>query len=71
MAGSRTTHAKRQKERSRQEKRVEKAQKKAQRKLEQEQGVPGEAGEPVERTGSPTITYDEDGLPMPLSFDDF
>jgi hypothetical protein len=70
MAGSRTTHAKRQKERSRQEKRVEKAQKKAQRKMEQEL-PPGEGAEPVVRTGSPTITYDEDGLPLPLSFDDF
>lgn len=68
MAGSRTTHAKRQKERSRQEKRVEKAQKKAQRKLEQEQGAPAE---PVERTGAPTITYDEEGQPLPLNFDDF
>jgi hypothetical protein len=67
MAGSsRTTAAKRNKERARQEKRQEKAQKKAQRKLEQEQSPQDQ-----ERTGNPTITYDEEGQPQGLNFHDF
>lgn len=66
MAGSsRTTAAKRHKERARQEKRQEKAQKKAQRKLEQEQAPQAERG------GEPTITYDEEGQPQGLNFHDF
>jgi hypothetical protein len=65
MAGnSRTTAAKRQKERNRQERRIEKAQKKAQRKLEQPE--PGEA-----RTGELTVTYDEEGQPEGFNFHDF
>jgi len=66
MAGSsRTTAAKRQKERARQEKRVEKAQKKAQRKLEQEQGPR------PDRTGDLTVTYDDEGQPEGFNFHDF
>lgn len=68
MAGSsRTTAAKRQKERARQEKRVEKAQKKAQRKLEQEQ----EQGPRPDRTGDLTVTYDDEGQPEGFNFHDF
>jgi predicted secreted protein len=66
MAGSsRTTAAKRQKERARQEKRVEKAQKKAQRKIEQEQTPSGE------RSGDLTVTYNEEGQPEGFNFHDF
>jgi hypothetical protein len=66
MAGSsRTTAAKRQKERARQEKRVEKAQKKAQRKQEQDQGPRPEP--PAELT----VTYDEEGQPEGFNFHDF
>jgi hypothetical protein len=68
MAGnSRTTFAKRQKERARQEKQAEKAQRKAQRKLEQKEDgdiSPLPAAEP-------TITYDEEGKPEGLDFHDF
>ncbi|HEY6305675.1 MAG TPA: hypothetical protein VI488_04340 [Candidatus Angelobacter sp.] len=66
MAGSsRTTAAKRQKERARQEKRAEKAQKKAQRKLEQDQPPAGE------RSGELTVTYNEEGQPEGFNFHDF
>jgi hypothetical protein len=66
MAGnSRPSLTKRSRERARQEKRVEKEQKKAQRKLEKDESAP------AERTGSPVITYDEDGQPMALDFSDF
>lgn len=66
MAGSsRTTAAKRHKERARQEKRQEKAQKKAQRRLEQEQTPPGE------RSGELTVTFDEEGQPQGFNFHDF
>jgi len=66
MAGSsRTTAAKRHKERARQEKRQEKAQKKAQRKLEQEQNPQ------AERPGDLTVTYDEEGQPQGFNFHDF
>jgi predicted secreted protein len=66
MAGSsRTTAAKRQKERARQEKRVEKAQKKAQRKLlDQEQPA-------TERPAELTIKLDEEGQPEGFNFHDF
>jgi len=66
MAGSsRTTAAKRHKERARQEKRQEKAQKKAQRKLEQEQNPQ------PERPGELTVTFDEEGQPQGFNFHDF
>jgi hypothetical protein len=66
MAGnSRPSLTKRSRERARQEKRVEKEQKKVQRKQEKDESAP------LERTGSPVITYDEDGLPMALDFSDF
>lgn len=65
MAGnSRPSFTKRTRERARQEKQAEKAQKKAQRKLQQEEA-------PAERSGDPVVTYDEDGQPMPLDFNDF
>ena len=64
MAGSsRTTAAKRQKERARQEKRQEKLQKKAQRKQEQ--------NSPAERPSELTITYNEEGQPEGFNFHDF
>ena len=66
MAGnSRPSFTKRSKERARQEKRAEKLQKKAQRRLE----VKEEA--PAERSGNPVISYDEDGQPVALDFNDF
>jgi hypothetical protein len=66
MAGSsRTTAAKRNKERARQEKRQEKAQKKAQRKQEQEQNPQ------AERPGELVVTYDEEGQPQGFNFHDF
>ncbi|HKW75091.1 MAG TPA: hypothetical protein VJN64_06160 [Terriglobales bacterium] len=66
MAGSsRTTAAKRNKERARQEKRQEKAQRKAQRKLEQDQTPP------TERAAELTVTYDEEGQPQGFNFHDF
>jgi hypothetical protein len=65
MAGnSRPSFTKRSKERARQEKQAEKAQKKAQRKLEKDE-VPSERG------GNPVITYDEEGQPVALDFNDF
>jgi hypothetical protein len=69
MAGnSRPSFTKRSKERARQEKQAEKAQKKAQRKLEKEE-VPGEV--PSDRGANPVITYDEEGQPVALDFNDF
>jgi hypothetical protein len=66
MAGnSRPSFTKRSKERARQEKRVEKLQKKAQRKLEPKEETP------VERSGNPVISYDEEGQPLALDFNDF
>jgi hypothetical protein len=66
MAGSsRTTAAKRQKDRARQERREEKAQKKAQRKLQQEQTPPGARPQEL------TVTYDEHGQPEGFNFHDF
>ena len=69
MAGnSRTTFAKRQKERARQEKQAEKAERKARRKLEQTK-----EGDPVapQSSGDPVIRYDDEGAPEGLNFDDF
>lgn len=69
MAGnSRTTFAKRQKERARQEKQAEKAQRRAQRKLQQKEGDDAIAPQP---SGGPVITYDDEGNPNGLNFDDF
>lgn len=68
MSGnSRTTFAKRQKERARQEKQAEKAQRRAERKLQQKEegdSLPTAASDPV-------ITYDEEGNPEGLNFHDF
>jgi len=67
MAGnSRTTFAKRQKERARQEKQAEKAQRRAQRKLQE-----GEAGTTASKPKDLVVTYDADGQPEGFSFDDF
>jgi len=63
---SRTTFAKRQKERARQEKQAEKAQRKAQRKLQQDA-----AGTPPEKPDRLVVTYDEQGQPQGLDFHDF
>jgi phosphatidylethanolamine-binding protein (PEBP) family uncharacterized protein len=64
MAGnSRTTFAKRQKERARQEKQAEKAQRKAQRKLSQQDSP--------EKAKDLAVTYDEEGQPKGFGFHDF
>lgn len=69
MAGSsRTTFAKRQKERARQEKQAEKAARKTQRK--QEQTKEGDVTAP-QLSGNPVITYNDEGIPEGLNFDDF
>jgi len=69
MAGnSRTTFAKRQKERARQEKQAEKAERRTQRKLEQTKE--GNVTAP-QSSGDPVITYNEEGVPEGLNFDDF
>jgi hypothetical protein len=69
MAGnSRTTFAKRQKERARQEKQAEKAERKNRRKLEQTKD--GDLTAP-QSSGEPVITYNDEGVPEGLNFDDF
>jgi hypothetical protein len=65
---SRTTFAKRQKERARQEKQAEKAQRRAERKQQQKEGDDTVAS-PL--SGDPVITYDDTGTPNGLNFDDF
>jgi len=66
MAGSsRTTFAKRQKERQRQEKQAEKAQRRLQRKAqEQDPNAP-------EKPKDLTVTYNEEGIPEGFGFHDF
>lgn len=62
---SRTTFAKRQKERARQEKQAEKAARRAQRKQEPET-------DPAATTApAGVVQYDEEGQPLPLDFHDF
>ena len=69
MAGnSRTTFAKRQKERARQEKQTEKAQWRAERKLQQKETVETLPSGPAK---NPTIRYDDEGNPEGLGFHDF
>ena len=63
---SRTTFAKRQKERARQEKQAEKAQRKAERKSQQK-----DPQSQVSPSENPVVTYDEEGNPEGLSFHDF
>ena len=63
MASSRTSFAKRQKERARQEKQAEKAQKKALRK--QEQNTASEASPEL------VVRHDEEGQPIGFDFHDF
>ena len=65
---SRTTFAKRQKERARQEKQAEKAQRKAERKSQQKDQE-GQGPSPLSE--NPVVTYDEEGNPEGLSFHDF
>jgi hypothetical protein len=65
---SRTTFAKRQKERARQEKQAEKAQRRAERKLQQTEEDGAVASRP---SAGPVITYDDEGNPQGLNFDDF
>ncbi|HEV8491248.1 MAG TPA: hypothetical protein VGR76_03215 [Candidatus Angelobacter sp.] len=66
MAGSsRTTFAKRQKEKQRQEKQAEKAQRRLQRKAqEQDPNAP-------EKPKDLTVTYNEEGIPEGFGFHDF
>ncbi|HEY3769973.1 MAG TPA: hypothetical protein VGN44_14965 [Candidatus Angelobacter sp.] len=71
MAGSsRTTFAKRQKERARQEKQAEKAQRKQQRKQDQPDLQDAGAAAAEEKKDL-TITLDEEGLPQGFGFHDF
>lgn len=67
-ASSRTTFAKRQKERSRQEKRAEKLQRKAERK--QLSGTEAVAAE-TQPVADLVVTHDEDGQPQGFDFHDF
>lgn len=69
VAGSsRTTFAKRQKERARQDKRTEKAQRKAERKQLGETDAPTVETQPV---ADLVVTHDEDGQPQGFDFHDF
>ena len=67
VGSSRTTFAKRQKERSRQEKRAEKLQRKAKRKQL------GDTADPpaTQRFADLVVTHDEDGQPQGFDFHDF
>jgi hypothetical protein len=68
LAGnSRTTFAKRQKERARQEKRAEKAQRKAQRKLSDAENPSVE----TQPSADLVVTHDEEGQPQGFDFHDF
>ena len=68
MAGrSRSTFGKIQRERARQEKQSEKAQRKAERKQQQKETVDS----PSTPSTGPRVTYDEEGNPEGLNFDDF
>jgi hypothetical protein len=66
-ASSRTTFAKRQKERSRQEKRTEKLQRKAERK----QLSDNQAATETQPLADLVVTHDEDGQPQGFDFHDF
>jgi 5'-3' exonuclease len=69
MAGSsRTTFAKRQKERARQEKRQEKAQRKAERKQSGDTDAVTPETQPI---ADLVVTHDEDGQPQGFDFHDF
>lgn len=69
MAGSsRTSFAKRQKERARQEKRAEKLQRKAQRK---QPGDPEGVTPETQPVADLVVTHDEDGQPQGFDFHDF
>lgn len=68
MAGSsRTTFAKRQKERARQEKQAEKAQRRQQRKQDQ----PDQDINVEDKSKDLTVTFDEEGQPQGFGFHDF
>jgi hypothetical protein len=67
MPTSRTTFAKRQKEKARQEKRAEKQARRTQRR---EQGT-DEPAQTTQPTAELTIVHDEDGVPMGFDFHDF
>ena len=64
---SRTTFAKRQKERARQEKQAEKAQRRAERRTQQKE----EGDVSPEPSAGPVVIYDEEGNPEGLGFHDF
>ncbi len=69
MAGSsRTSFAKRQKERARQEKQAEKAQRKAQRK---QLGDSETGAAETQSIADLVVTHDEDGQPQGFDFHDF
>lgn len=65
MAGSQS-FLKRQKERARQEKQAEKLRRKAERRQTETTPTSGER-----RAGGPVVTYDDDGQPRELDFNDF
>jgi len=65
-SSSRTTFAKRQKERSRQEKRAEKLQRKAERKQVSETNAVA-----TQPTADLVVTHDDDGQPQGFDFHDF
>ncbi len=67
-SSSRTTFAKRQKERARQEKQAEKAQKKAQRKQTDDSQTGPVATQPI---ADLVVTHDEEGVPQGFDFHDF
>ena len=67
-ASSRTTFAKRQKERSRQEKRAEKLQRKAERK---QHGSTVASAPETQLFADLVVTHDEDGQPQGFDFHDF
>lgn len=69
MAGSsRTTFAKRQKEKARQEKQAEKAQRRALRKQQGDSETRTEETQPL---ADLVVTHDEDGQPQGFDFHDF
>jgi len=67
MPTSRTTFAKRQKEKARQEKRAEKEMRRAQRKQDGSE----EPAQATQSTADLTIVHDEDGVPVGFDFHDF
>lgn len=68
MPTSRTTFAKRQKEKARQEKRAEKQMRRVQRREQAGSDEPAQATQP---TADLTIVHDDEGIPVGFDFHDF